>query len=240
RTLPSAEPKPVMLRGTDFKASRSVREQPSHPVKLIVARVVEPGHVAAGRERRVALDPEDGHAGDADLDVQLPERLAGKRARRPAPHGQADRRERIAARLADLDADPVTIATERAGDVEGALQRVGGIDGRLEVAGPRDVAVHGEAGGEREARRDVGAVAGPPQAVAGAAHVAPQRELRERTPTAACLELPGPRLVQGPECEAQVGARPRARDLEAALGEVAVEHGRVAAGARRRTARLCP
>src|SRR5437762_1009629 len=85
RTLPSAEPKPVMLRGTDSKASRfSIREQPSHPVKLIVARVVEPGHVAPGRERRVALDPEDGYARDADLDIQLPERPAGKRQRRAA------------------------------------------------------------------------------------------------------------------------------------------------------------
>src|SRR5437868_15278671 len=73
-----------MLRGTDFKASRSVREQPSHPVKLIVTRVVEPGHVAPGRERRVALDPEDGHARDAELDIQLPERPAGKRQRRAA------------------------------------------------------------------------------------------------------------------------------------------------------------
>src|SRR5207248_7733457 len=41
-------------------------------------------NVAPGRQGRIALDPEDGDPGDADLDVQLPEGFAGKRERRAA------------------------------------------------------------------------------------------------------------------------------------------------------------
>src|SRR5437763_17192062 len=113
RTLPSAEPKPVMLRGTDSKASRfSIREQPSHPVKLIVARVVEPGHVAPGRERRVAIDPADGYARDADLDFQLPERPDGmcqpRAARAQTRHAPAPSRRRT---LVPRTADTATLHT---------------------------------------------------------------------------------------------------------------------------------
>src|SRR5207244_7761459 len=106
-----------------------------------------------------------------------------------------------------------------AAEVDGALQRVRGIDGGLEIARPREICVHGESGGEREARCEAGAVAGPPQAVTGAADVAPQRELRERTPAGAPLELPRPGFVQRPHSEAHVRARPVARQLEASLGE---------------------
>src|SRR5437588_4210894 len=168
RTLPSAEPKPVMLRGTDSKASRfSIREQPSHPVKLIVARVVEPGHVAPGRERRVALDPEDGYARDADLDIQLPERPAGKRQRRAA---RAEPRHAPAPRLRrGLDPqreDPAPvhppeprIERERHARVVGRLEVVPAPHDRVEV--PAGELQSGQQAHHAARREIAGALRGP-------------------------------------------------------------------------------
>src|SRR5256886_10429473 len=84
RSLPSAVPNPVMLRGTDFKRSRakhlgqwaSVREHPAHAVELRASRIVEAGHIAAAHQVVVADDPEDRDAHDLHLHVRFHERRA--------------------------------------------------------------------------------------------------------------------------------------------------------------------
>src|SRR5690348_7298966 len=89
-----------MLRGTDFKRSRvkhlgqsatSIGEQPAHPVELKAPWVIEARHIADARERQIAMDPEDRHARDPQLDVDLAEAAPGQSTERASTTGESGR-----------------------------------------------------------------------------------------------------------------------------------------------------
>src|SRR5690348_107334 len=77
-TAPSAEPNPVMLRGTVSKATRkadcwSIIEGPANSVHLRVLGVVGPHHVLRPHVVVVADLPEYHHSRDLHLEVRLGE-----------------------------------------------------------------------------------------------------------------------------------------------------------------------
>src|SRR5467141_914936 len=84
RTPASAEPKPVMLRGTDFKCSRvndllqsaSVGEKPACAIQLDARGVAQLRHVARPHGVGVADDPEECDARELQLEVRLREARA--------------------------------------------------------------------------------------------------------------------------------------------------------------------
>src|SRR5258705_11989410 len=84
RTPASAEPKPVMLRGTDFKCSRVnallqlalVGEKPARAVRLNARGIAQARHVARPHAVGVADDPEERDARELHFDVRLHETRA--------------------------------------------------------------------------------------------------------------------------------------------------------------------
>src|SRR5207248_8302909 len=124
-------------------------------------------NVAPGRQGRIALDPEDGDPGDADLDVQLPEGFAGKRERRAAriaPRHAAAPRFRRGLHPEREDAAAVHspepgIESERHARVKGRLDVVPALDQRIEVP-PRELE-SGQESHDAARREKAGAREGP-------------------------------------------------------------------------------
>src|SRR5690349_22845085 len=133
------------------------------------------------------------------------------------PDRTADRRERIAARSADLERDPAPVQARGSRVVEGFLWCIGGVERRLEIAGPRGVAVQREAERQRETRCYVDSLANTIQAVMRVAGVPREGEPRQRAPGTRALELPRPGVVLRAQDETQVRSRPVVLDLEDAL-----------------------
>src|SRR5258705_316053 len=79
RTPASAEPKPVMLRGTDFKCSwvkdllqsALVGEKPARAPDLHAPGMAQPLHIVGPHAIAVANDPEERDAGELELEVRL-------------------------------------------------------------------------------------------------------------------------------------------------------------------------
>src|SRR3990172_11089990 len=141
RTPASAEPKPVMLRGTDFKSSRAndllqsalVSEKPARAVHLDALGMAQPWHIVRPHAVDIADDPEDRHAAEVQLEVRLGEARA--------PQGQRGAGgvlapETPAAPRLDRDLPP---QREDAAAIDAPELRVeggrhAGVMGRLEVA----------------------------------------------------------------------------------------------------------
>src|SRR6267378_568945 len=140
RTPASAEPKPVMLRGTDFKCSRvndllqlaSVGEKPARAVRLNARGIAQPRHVARPHAVGVADDPEERDARELHFDVRLQEARAAEtqlgtgRVLAAQPPGP-----RLERHLASQGEDPAAI---HAPELRVEADREAGVMGWLEVA----------------------------------------------------------------------------------------------------------
>src|SRR5882762_4733487 len=162
RTPASAEPKPVMLRGTDFKCSRvndllqsaSVGEKPARAVQLNTRGVGQPWHVARPHAVGVADDPKERDARELHLEVRLGEArapeaqvCAGRVLTAEAP--PAPRLER---HLAPQSEDPAAV---HAPELRVKANRKAGVMRRFEVA-PADHRIEIPSG-EKEARQGLNA-----------------------------------------------------------------------------------
>src|SRR5882762_2407060 len=140
RTPASAEPKPVMLRGTEFKCSRVndllqsalVGEKPAGAVRLNARGIAQPRHVAPLHAVGVANDPEQCDAGELHLDVRLHETRAAEtqlgtgRVSTAQPPGP-----RLERHLSSQGEDPAAI---HAPELRVEADREAGVMGWLEVA----------------------------------------------------------------------------------------------------------